>query len=384
MPKTITGNWSLANNCPVANGMLYLSLSADAVATSGAAICAPKLIAITLNSNGSIPANTAIYANDELSPTGTTYQLSVNLPGGGKIWGPENYSLIGASPLNLNTFTAVGAPVVSYPNPILANPTGPQTITGQPLTLSSAALVALAGETLTGGLTVDSVTGSGQIGGATLSASGAVLAATVSSSGNVSGATLSSSGAIIAVGAATLDGVTYPGTGTGGQVLGLTNASTAAWTAAGANTNYTAYGATAAVTASTNALATVLAVTLPANFITAVGQQLRLGVGGIITAVGASALNAGAVIAGVTVTGVGSSVEAITTGFRAILHLGFATVGASGKFDCFIDMLAISATVSVTASAAYTTTASQVVALVMNPGVSATMTAMTAWIERLN
>lgn len=133
--KVISGNWQDASGTPVSNGRLFLRLSQDATAISTGQI-APSLVSIPLDINGNIPANTKIWANDELSPTGTTYTASVLAQGGGLVWGAESLSITGASPINLNTLVPTTASVM-LANPVLQNPTGPQTITGFPLTINS-------------------------------------------------------------------------------------------------------------------------------------------------------------------------------------------------------------------------------------------------------
>ena len=113
--KTITGTWNYPDGSAVANGVLYLKLSQDAVASSTAQI-APRVVAITLNASGQIPANTQIWANDELTPTGTFYKCSVVAPGGSLVWGEEDFSITGASPINMNSLVPVlsaGSPVYS-------------------------------------------------------------------------------------------------------------------------------------------------------------------------------------------------------------------------------------------------------------------------------
>jgi hypothetical protein len=102
LTKTITGNWVLPNGSPVANGTLYLQLNQPAIATATPAQVAPRINAIGLDSNGSIPSNTVLLANDEMNPSGTFYRASVEQAGGGTIYGPENFTITGSSPINLN------------------------------------------------------------------------------------------------------------------------------------------------------------------------------------------------------------------------------------------------------------------------------------------
>ena len=99
IPSVITGNWQYPDGSPVV-GTLYLRLSEDAVVAYTGDI-APRVVRVILE-NGQIPLNFSIYANDELSPAGTTYDLSV-VVGGGTVWSANDWSIAGPSPINLNT-----------------------------------------------------------------------------------------------------------------------------------------------------------------------------------------------------------------------------------------------------------------------------------------
>lgn len=93
----------MPDGSPVANGRLFLKLSKDAFAF-GVNQVASSLISFTLDVNGNIPANTQIWANDELTPAGTTYAVSVT-KGLGLVWGSDNISIAGISPININNLT---------------------------------------------------------------------------------------------------------------------------------------------------------------------------------------------------------------------------------------------------------------------------------------
>jgi hypothetical protein len=144
--KTLTATFQYPDGTPANGATLYLKLSQDAVAL-GTSQVAPRIVAITLNNLGQIPGGVTIFANDELTPSGTVYIASVIAVGGGLVYGPELLSISGTSPVNLNSLvpTNVGGIVISYPNPVLQNPSSPQTITGQSLTLSSSAPLILQG-----------------------------------------------------------------------------------------------------------------------------------------------------------------------------------------------------------------------------------------------
>lgn len=105
--KTITGTWQDGAGVAIAYGTLSLKLNQDAVVT-GTSQISPRNIAFTLTNTGAIAASTTIWANDELSPTGTFYALTVMDSGGGVVYGPEYFSIAGASPINLNNLVPVG------------------------------------------------------------------------------------------------------------------------------------------------------------------------------------------------------------------------------------------------------------------------------------
>jgi len=132
MPKVITGQWSYPDGSPV-NGILYLQLSQSATAV-GTAQVAPRNLAVQLV-NGVIPPNYSIYANDEISPGNTYYTVTI-VAGGGTVWGPENFGIAGASPINLNTLVALTTnfftSAINIPSPTISTPniTGGFTLNG--------------------------------------------------------------------------------------------------------------------------------------------------------------------------------------------------------------------------------------------------------------
>lgn len=140
MPKLITAQFKFPDATPVSFGTLSLKLSQDTVVQFFNYV-APKNVQITLDINGQIPGGgSLIYGNDELIPAGTVYIMSVSDAGGGLVYGPELISIVGVSPINLNSIvpTNIGGIVISYPAPILSNPNSPQTIFSQPLTIQAA------------------------------------------------------------------------------------------------------------------------------------------------------------------------------------------------------------------------------------------------------
>jgi hypothetical protein len=138
MTKVLTGTFLNPDNTPVANGTLYLKLVQDAVVT-GTGQIAPSQLAFALDASGTLGTGVTIYGSDELTPPGVSYAVTVATKGGGVIYGPEFFAIQGVSPISLNSLQpSTNSPVV-FSSAILSNPTAPQSITGQSLTLSSTA-----------------------------------------------------------------------------------------------------------------------------------------------------------------------------------------------------------------------------------------------------
>lgn len=133
--KVITGTFQNADGTPLAGARVWFRLSQDAVAV-GFAQVAPLLVFFILDSTGSIPANSKIWFNDELSPSGTTYTVAVVAAGGGLAWGAESVSITGAS-FNLSSAVPTTSNV-SFANPVVTNPTAQQTINGFDLVMEGA------------------------------------------------------------------------------------------------------------------------------------------------------------------------------------------------------------------------------------------------------
>lgn len=154
--KVLSGTWQNLDGTPVSGGRLFLRLSQDSVAI-GTTQVSTALISITLDSTGSVPANTKVWFNDELSPAGTTYTTSVVAPGGGLVWGAESVYINGAT-FNLSAAVPTVQNVL-LANAILANPSGVQTISGFDLDIVGANLNILSGNlTVNGSITAGSYT----------------------------------------------------------------------------------------------------------------------------------------------------------------------------------------------------------------------------------
>jgi hypothetical protein len=103
----------------LAGGSLTLDLSQPTLAIGGGEI-APLRVDIVLNSSGTFSA-TNFWANDQLTPSGTTYRLRVYSSNGLLVADFGQQSIQGASPIDFSFLTPVSSSggTVSYPNPAL-------------------------------------------------------------------------------------------------------------------------------------------------------------------------------------------------------------------------------------------------------------------------
>lgn len=130
MPSKISisgGQFQDAAGNPVASGHLVLTLSQNANVSGTAQVVRANPITIDLDSSGNA-ASTAIWGNDNLTPSGTTYNALVFDVGGGIVYGPETWSLTGAGPIDLSTVTPATSSV-SYSGAVVLAPTGNQSVT---------------------------------------------------------------------------------------------------------------------------------------------------------------------------------------------------------------------------------------------------------------
>jgi hypothetical protein len=106
-------------------GTLVIQLSQDAV-VSGTGQVAPKAISIVVTAGQA--AATPVWGNDNLTPAGTTYTARLFDASGALVWGPENWSITGAGPIEINTLVPASGSV-SYTGAVVLTPSGNQTIT---------------------------------------------------------------------------------------------------------------------------------------------------------------------------------------------------------------------------------------------------------------
>lgn len=123
---------------PVANGFLVLALSQVCTVTAGG-VTGTQEITLQLDANGKIPT-TALWYQDELSPSGTVYYGRVLAANGARpIVGLDHlmYSFTGAGPIDLATAVQSSQANPFYSGAVLLTPTGNQTITSGNLTVNN-------------------------------------------------------------------------------------------------------------------------------------------------------------------------------------------------------------------------------------------------------
>lgn len=99
LPKIISGKFTFPDNTPAANAVLTLVLSQDGGVGSSQIAHVP--LTVQLDATGSIPANTGIFANDQISPNGTYYIVSIKDSVYGLVYF-EKLAIQGVSPIDLN------------------------------------------------------------------------------------------------------------------------------------------------------------------------------------------------------------------------------------------------------------------------------------------
>lgn len=130
MSKTIqNGSFKDPLGVAVASGTLVLELSQDAKETAGGQV-APTLVEVALDVNGDVDGVVTILANDELEPAGTLYRATVLDSNGARVYGPQDWSISGNSPIDLDAMVPTISQV-SAVSPVVASR---QILTTGPLT----------------------------------------------------------------------------------------------------------------------------------------------------------------------------------------------------------------------------------------------------------
>jgi hypothetical protein len=112
--KAITGKFTRPDGSPMAGAVLSLALSQDAVAEGNEQLTRRPAY-ITLGSDGSIPAGTKVWANDEIMPNGTLYVAMVRDSEGRRAYGPELWTIEGTAPIDLTLIVPPLQPIQGEP-----------------------------------------------------------------------------------------------------------------------------------------------------------------------------------------------------------------------------------------------------------------------------
>ena len=93
----------------IASGLLVFSLNVPgnpAVVKSGTpGVIVPTTALVRLGNDGKIPANTVLYANDQLSPSGLTYDVYVHSSSGTLLFNVNRLPVTGMSPIDISMLT---------------------------------------------------------------------------------------------------------------------------------------------------------------------------------------------------------------------------------------------------------------------------------------
>lgn len=126
-----------AQGNPLVSGYIVFNLSGPANLIAGGEIVPVPPITIPLTVNGLVGAGAQIIANDEIQPTGTYYIVKVFNSNNVLVRGPQKWILSGAAPIDLALMVDSSVPDPGLASPVIQNPSQPQTITLQPLTIAS-------------------------------------------------------------------------------------------------------------------------------------------------------------------------------------------------------------------------------------------------------
>lgn len=140
-PCSVSGTLQTLTSGRIAQGKVIFQLTntgtGNPIGVSGTSIIPALTYTVMTAQDGSFAVS--LWGNDNISPSNTLYAVTFRDFQGNEI-GPILYSITGAS-VSLNSLAVSSGtiPPVLINNAILQNPTVPQTITGQPLTLTSTA-----------------------------------------------------------------------------------------------------------------------------------------------------------------------------------------------------------------------------------------------------
>ena len=110
--QLINGNFQDVAGNVMANGYVTMQLSADAVSCTPAQVSSRIRVKIPLDANGNIQGTSggttyAVWGNDNLTPSGSTYAVRVYSASGQLVWGPWDVTVTSGTTFDCNTWTEV-------------------------------------------------------------------------------------------------------------------------------------------------------------------------------------------------------------------------------------------------------------------------------------
>lgn len=120
--KTITGGSFQDSKGTPANGatITFVLLTPEVATNTGQVY--PNTVSFTLDASGNLPAASQIWANDELTPTGSVYRVTVVSPSGIVLYGPQTWSIVGTSPISITDITPVQTPAGLFVSNVAIEP----------------------------------------------------------------------------------------------------------------------------------------------------------------------------------------------------------------------------------------------------------------------
>lgn len=99
--QIINGNWQDALGNPLAFGYLTWRLNTDATTGTNTQIAAGRVVTVPLDAFGNIDGVVSFWPNDQLTPSGTTYNIKAYDFRGQFVWQNQNFALpSGVGPYN--------------------------------------------------------------------------------------------------------------------------------------------------------------------------------------------------------------------------------------------------------------------------------------------
>jgi hypothetical protein len=119
LPKAITSSIPFQDpqGTVLAAGFLTFDLSAPSQIVGSGGQVAPTRVFVSLTSAGQVPGGSVMWANDQLTPTGTIYYVRMFNSNGLLVSGPLFWSITGSGPIDLSQEFPVATSTLSFSLP---------------------------------------------------------------------------------------------------------------------------------------------------------------------------------------------------------------------------------------------------------------------------